>query len=199
VLDLVLEWVFRGFNRGFSASTTGYSRIVARLLRLSVVVLLVYLGLLLLTGVGFNIVPGGFIPTQDQGYLVVLSQLPDGASLQRTEAVREQLSTIIRKIPGVANTVEIGGFSVLDLSERTNTLTIFATLQSFQERENDAARSAPAILAAIRRQVNQISDAIVLAFPPPPVQGIGNSGGFKLQIEDRRSAGPAACTRRQMR
>ncbi len=134
VLDLVLGWFFRGFNRAFSVSTTGYSRIVARLLRLSVVVLLVYLGLLLLTGIR----------------------------------------------------------SVLDLSERTNTLTIFATLQSFQERENDAARSAPAILAAIRRQVNQISDAIVLAFPPPPVQGIGNAGGFKLQIEDRRSAGLAA-------
>jgi multidrug efflux pump len=192
VLDLFLGWFFRGFNRAFSASTTGYSSIVARLLRLSVVVLLVYLGLLLLTGVGFNIVPGGFIPTQDQGYLVVLAQLPDGASLQRTEVVREQLSSIIRKIPGVANTVEIGGFSVLDLSDRTNTLTIFATLQSFQEREKDAARSAPAILTAIRRQVNQISDAIVLAFPPPPVQGIGNAGGFKLQIEDRRSAGLAA-------
>jgi multidrug efflux pump subunit AcrB len=145
-----------------------------------------------LTGVGFKIVPGGFIPTQDQGYLVVLGQLPDGASLQRTEVVREQLSSIIRKMPGVAHTVEVGGLYILDGSNRTNTLTVLVTLKPFDERENNAAQSATSILATIRRQVNEISDALVLAFPPPPVQGIGNAGGFKLQIEDRRSAGLAA-------
>ena len=192
LLDLILGWFFRGFNSAFSATMTGYSRIVGRLLRLSAVVLLVYLGLLFLTGVGFKIVPGGFIPTQDQGYLVVLGQLPDGASLQRTEVVREQLSSIIRKMPGVDHTVEIGGFYVLDASNRTNTLTFFVTLKPFAERENNAAQSATSILAAIRREANQIPDALVLAFPPPPVQGIGNAGGFKLQIEDRRSAGLAA-------
>jgi multidrug efflux pump len=192
VLDLVLGWFFRGFNSTFSATMTGYSRIVGRLLRLSVVVLPVYLGLLFLTCVGFEIVPSGFIPTQDQGYLVVLGQLPDGASLQRTEVAREQLSSIIRKMPGVDHTVEIGGFYVLDASNRTNTLTFFVTLKPFAERENNAAQSATSILAAIRRQANQIPDALVLAFPPPPVQGIGNAGGFKLQIEDRRSAGLAA-------
>ena len=192
VLDLVLGWFFRGFNSTFSATMTGYSRIVGRLLRLSVVVLPVYLGLLFLTGGGFEIVPSGFIPTQDQGYLVVLGQLPDGASLQRTEVAREQLSSIIRKMPGVDHTVEIGGFYVLDASNRTNTLTFFVTLKPFAERENNAAQSATSILAAIRRQANQIPDALVLAFPPPPVQGIGNAGGFKLQIEDRRSAGLAA-------
>ena len=192
LFELVLGWFFRGFNRVFSATTTGYSRIVSRLLRLAAVVMVVYLGLLFLTGLGFKTVPGGFIPTQDQGYLIILAQLPDGASLQRTGVSQEQISEIVRKIPGVAHTVEIGGYSGLDGTNRTNACTVFATLQEFPERENDPARSGTAILAAIRRQVSRIPDALVLAFPPPPVQGIGNAGGFKLQIEDRRSAGFAA-------
>jgi multidrug efflux pump len=191
-LDFVLGWFFRGFNRAFGAASTGYSRIVSRLLRLAAVVLIIYLGLLFLTGLGFQIVPGGFIPTQDQGYLIVLAQLPDGASLQRTELALAQLSNIVRKVPGVEHTVEIGGFSGLDGTTRSNSATVFATLWPFEERENDPARSGTSILGAIRRQVNQIPDAIVLAFPPPPVQGIGNAGGFKLQVEDRRSAGLAA-------
>jgi multidrug efflux pump len=191
-LDFVLGWFFRGFNRVFSATTTGYSRIVSRLLRLAAVVLIIYLGLLFLTGLGFQAVPGGFIPTQDQGYLIILGQLPDGASLQRTEAVLAQVSRIVRRIPGVEHTVEIGGFSGLDGTTRSNACTVFATLQPFEERQNDPARSGTAILGGIRRQVNQIPDAFVLAFPPPAVQGIGNAGGFKLQLEDRRSAGLAA-------
>ena len=191
-LDLALGWFFRGFNRAFSATTTGYSRVVSRLLRLALLVLIVYAGLLFLTGLGFTIVPGGFIPTQDQGYLIILAQLPDGASLQRTEAVREQLSGIVRKIPGVAHTVEIGGFSGLDGSSRSNACTVFATLQPFEQRENDPSHSGVAILAAVRRSVNRIPDAYVLAFPPPPVRGVGNTGGFNMQIEDRRSAGLAA-------
>jgi multidrug efflux pump len=87
---------------------------------------------------------------------------------------------------------EIGGLYILDGSNRTNTLTVLVTLKPFDERENNPAQSATSILATIRRQVNEIPDALVLAFPPPPVQGIGNAGGFKLQIEDRRSVGPAA-------
>jgi len=192
LLDLILGWFFRVFNRAFSATTTGYSRIVARLLRLAAVVLVVYAGLLFLTGLGFKTVPGGFIPTQDQGYLIILAQLPDGASLQRTGVAQEQVSEIVRKIPGVAHTVEIGGYSGLDGTTRTNACTVFATLQEFPDRENDPARSATAILGAVRRQVSRIPDALVLAFPPPPVRGVGNAGGFKLQIEDRRSAGLAA-------
>ena len=151
-LDFGLGWFFRGFNRVFSATTTGYSRIVSRLLRLAAVVLIIYLGLLFLTGLGFQAVPGGFIPTQDQGYLIILGQLPDGASLQRTEAVLAQVSRIVRKIPGVEHTVEIGGFSGLDGTTRSNACTVFATLQPFEERQNDPARSGTAILSDIRYQ-----------------------------------------------
>ena len=191
VLDFLFGWFFRGFNRVFSATTKGYSRVVGRLLRLAAVVLVVYAGLLFLTGLEFKTVPGGFIPTQDQGYVIILAQLPDGASLQRTDAVLEQLSGIVRKIPGVEHSVEIGGFSGLDGTTRSNSGTVFATLKPFEERENDPAQSMNAILGAVRRNVNQITDAFVLAFPPPPVRGVGNAGGFNLEIEDRRSAGLA--------
>jgi multidrug efflux pump len=191
VFDFGAGWFFRGFNRVFSATTAGYTRVVNRLLRLSAVVLVIYAGLLFLTGFQFKTVPGGFIPTQDQGYVIILAQLPDGASLQRTGVVLEQLSKIVLNIPGVDHTVEIGGFSGLDGSTRSNAGTVFATLKPFEERENDPARSMDAILAAVRRNVNQITDAFVLAFPPPPVRGVGNTGGFNLEIEDRRSAGLA--------
>src|ERR1700757_2716156 len=189
VFDFGAGWFFRGFNSVFGATTTGYTRVVNRLLRLSAVVLAVYAGLLFLTGYEFKTVPGGFIPTQDQGYVIILAQLPDGASLPRTDAVLEQLSNIVLKIPGVDHAVEIGGFSGLDGSTRSNAGTVFATLKPFEERENDSARSMDAILGAVRRSVNQITDAFVLAFPPPPVRGVGNAGGFNLEIEDRRSAG----------
>src|ERR1700758_2001113 len=132
LLDFGAGWFFRGFNRVFSATTSGYTRLVKRLLRLAAVVLVVYAGLLFLTGLEFKTVPGGFIPTQDQGYVIILAQLPDGASLPRTDAVLSQLSKIVLKIPGVAHTVEIGGFSGLDGSTRSNAGTVFATLKPFE-------------------------------------------------------------------
>jgi multidrug efflux pump len=187
--DLVLGWFFRLFNRTFSAGVNGYTRVVHRLLRLSVIVLLVYVGLLVLTGWEFDKVPGGFIPTQDQGYLIAFAQLPDGASLQRSEGVRKQMSEIARKIPGVIHTVEFTGYSGLDGTNRNNTVTAFLTLAPFEERVKDPRLSGPGITAAVRPKFAQIQDARVLVFPPPPVRGIGNAGGFKMQVQDRRGAG----------
>jgi multidrug efflux pump len=187
--DLVLGWFFRLFNRTFSAGVNGYTRIVHRLLRVSVIVLLVYVGLLVLTGWEFDKVPGGFIPTQDQGYLIAFAQLPDGASLQRSEEVRKQISEIARKIPGVAHTVEFTGFSGLDGTNRNNTVTTFLPLDPFAERVKDPKLSGVGITAALRPKFAQIQDARVLVFPPPPVRGIGNAGGFKMQVQDRRGAG----------
>jgi multidrug efflux pump len=151
--------------------------------------LLVYFGLLAFTGWEFDKVPGGFIPTQDQGYLIAFAQLPDGASLQRSEEVRKEMSEIARKIPGVAHTVEFTGFSGLDGTNRNNTVTTFLPLAPFAERVKDAKLSGPGITAALRPKFAQIQDARVLVFPPPPVRGIGNAGGFKMQIQDRRGAG----------
>jgi multidrug efflux pump len=188
-LDLLLGWFFRLFNKTFDATVNGYARAVHRLLRLSVIVLLIYVGLLVLTGLGFDKVPAGFIPTQDQGYLIAFAQLPDGASLQRSEEVRRQMSEIARKIPGVVHTVEFTGYSGLDGTNRNNTVTAFLALAPFAERVKDPRLSGPGITAAVRPKFAQIQDARVLVFPPPPVRGIGNAGGFKMQVQDRRGAG----------
>jgi multidrug efflux pump len=189
VFDFTLGWFFRIFNRTFNASVNGYTRVVHRLLRLSAIVLLVYVGLLVLTGWEFDKVPGGFIPTQDQGYLIVFAQLPDGASLQRSDEVRKEIGEIARKTPGVAHTVEFTGFSGLDGTNRNNTVTSFLPLAPFEERVKDPKLSGVGITAALRPKFAQIQDARVLVFPPPPVRGIGNAGGFKMQIQDRRGAG----------
>jgi multidrug efflux pump len=188
-LDLVLGWFFRLFNRSFTAAVHGYTWAVRRLLRLAAIALLIYAGLLLLTFFGFKTVPTGFIPTQDQGYLIAFAQLPDGASLQRSEEVRQQMSEIARKIPGIIHTVEFTGYSGLDGTNRNNTVTAFLTLAPFEERVKDPRLNGFTIMGAARQKFAQIQDARALVFPPPPVRGIGNAGGFKIQIQDRRGAG----------
>ncbi len=189
LLDLVLGWFFRLFNKGFEASVKGYIWAVRRLLRFAAIALLVYVGFLVLTFFGFKAVPSGFIPTQDQGYLIVFAQLPDGASLQRAEEVRKQISELARQVPGVAHTVEFAGFSALDGTNRNNAVTTFLPLTPFEERVKDPRLNGVAITAAVRQKFAGIQDARVLVFPPPPVRGIGNAGGFKIQIQDRRGAG----------
>ena len=167
----------------------GYIWAVRRLLRFAAIALLVYVGFLVLTFFGFKAVPSGFIPTQDQGYLIVFAQLPDGASLQRSEEVRKQISDIARNVPGIAHTVEFAGFSALDGTNRNNAVTTFLPLAPFEERIKDPRLNGFAIMAAVRQKFAGIQDARVLVFPPPPVRGIGNAGGFKIQIQDRRGAG----------
>ena len=131
----MLGWFFRLFNKTFDAANRGYTWIVQRLIRFALISLAVYAGLLVLTGVGFKVIPTGFIPTQDQGYVFCVAQLPDGASLQRTDAVRKEISDMARKVPGVGYTVEITGLSALDFTNRSNTLTMFLPLKPFDERK----------------------------------------------------------------
>jgi multidrug efflux pump len=188
-IDLLLGWFFGLFNWGFGNATNAYVWAVRRLLRVSAVALLVYAGLLVLTFLGFKVVPVGFIPIQDQGYLLGLAQLPDGASLQRSDEVRQQMVRLASTVPGVAHTVEITGCSGIDWANRSNTVTTFLTLAPFPERVKDPKQNGFAILAEVQRRFATIQDARVLVFPPPPVLGVGNTGGFKLQIQDRRGAG----------
>ena len=192
VVEFLLGWFFRLFNKTFDAANRGYTWTVQRLIRFSAVALVVYVGLLVLTGVGFKIIPTGFIPTQDQGYIFCVAQLPDGASLQRTDAVRREISEMARKVPGVAYTVEITGLSALDFTNRSNSLTMFLPLKPFDERKGHPEQTMTALLGKVQGLVAGIQDAFVLVVPPPPVQGIGNAGGFKLQVQDRRSAGTEA-------
>jgi multidrug efflux pump len=134
LIDTVLGWFFRLFNRTFDFGSTVYGALVRRLLRVSGLVLVVYLGLLLLTGFIFQKVPGGFIPTMDQGYLIGFAQLPDGASLQRNDAVRRTIGVNGQKIPGVELTFAIEGLNILDSTTKPNSLTVFHPLKPYSER-----------------------------------------------------------------
>jgi multidrug efflux pump len=192
LINLVLGWFFRIFNRTFEATMHGYSWVVHRLLRLAGVAIVVYVGLLVLAAFGFKIVPGGFIPPMDQGYLIVYAQLPDAASLQRTDGVRQQLDKIIKEIPGISATVSIDGLSILDLTTKSNVLTMFLALRTFDDRKGHPDQTASAIMRKLQIATSQIQDAMVLAIQPPAVQGLGNAGGFQLEIEDRRNAGLTA-------
>jgi multidrug efflux pump len=147
------------------------------------------LGLLLLTGFVFQKVPGGFIPTMDQGYLIGFAQLPDGASLQRNDAVRKTIGVNGQKIPGVGLTFAIEGLSILDSTTKPNALTVFYPLKPYSERIDHPDQSAAAIAAKMQAEFSSIQDAFAVAIQPPSVRGLGNAGGFQLEIEDRRNAG----------
>jgi multidrug efflux pump len=191
-LDLVLGWFFRLFNLGFGASTNLYTRAVGKLLRVSVLVLLVYAGLLYLTYWGFNKVPGGFIPTQDKGYLLVNLQLPDSASLERTQDAMSKIEQIALKMEGVEHTVAISGQSILLNANAPNFGSMYVMLKEFEKRRKPDL-AGPAIADRLTRLCQeQIQDGQVAVFGAPPVDGLGNAGGFKLMVEDRGNLGSGA-------
>jgi multidrug efflux pump len=188
-VNAVLGRFFAGFNRFFDMLTGGYGRVVRRLLRASAIVLLMYAGLIGLTYWSFRAVPKGFIPEQDKGYLVVNAQLPDGASLERTDAVVRQMSQIARKTPGVAHTIEVPGYSLLLSTNLSNVGGMFVILDPFEERKDDPERSLKAIAAKLRAAYRDILAAQIAVFGAPPIDGLGTTGGFKLHVQDRRGAG----------
>jgi multidrug efflux pump len=179
------------FNRVFDRITNAYGRTVQGLLRISVIMLLLYGGLLGLTYLGFATVPVGFIPEQDKGYLVVNAQLPDGASLERTEEVMKRVTDIVRNTPGVAHALSLPGYSVLTSNNISNVGGMFVILAPFEERIEHGL-PAPKVLATLRASFRQIQEAQVVAFGAPPVDGLGTTGGFKLQLQDRGDLGSQA-------
>ena len=189
LLDGLLGWFFKLFNRGFETSTRLYVGAVRRMVRLSAIVLFVYAGLGYATYWSFGQVPTGFIPEQDKGYLLVNAQLPDSASLERSIEVLEQIDAIALEEKGVAHTVGIAGQSFLLNANGSNFVSTFVILDDFEER-HDPAMSAAAITARLRRVFSErIPDAVVMVFGAPPVEGLGTSGGFKLMIQDRGNVG----------
>ena len=188
VIDGLLGWFFRGFNRVFTWSSNAYGNTIGRLTRLAVIVLIIYAGLLGLTALGFKVVPGGFLPTQDRGYAVAFAQLPDASSLDRTQAVVDKIAKIARETPGILDTIEIAGFNLFG-GNQPNTAAVFLPFKSFSERHT-AETSMPAIVAKLNARVRaEIPEAFVGVFPPPPVAGVGNAGGYRLFIQDRGGAG----------
>jgi multidrug efflux pump len=187
-MEKVFGWFFRPFNRVFAWSGIKYAAGVGAVLRKSALALLVYGGLVFLTGWSFNKVPTGFVPTQDKQYLVAFAQLPDGSSLDRTEAVIRQMSEIGLKQPGVQDAVAFPGLSISGFSVAPNAGIVFFCLKPFEERTSPAL-SGPAIAGALNKQYAGLQDAFILTVPPPPVMGLGTIGGFKLFVEDRADIG----------
>jgi multidrug efflux pump len=192
LVNAMLGAFFKGFNKAFDVTINGYGRVVSLFLRLSVIALLVYVGLVALTVLAFKVVPKGFIPEQDKGYLVVNAQLPDGAALGRSDAIVEKLSEIARKTPGVAYTIDVPGYSILLSTNISNVGGMFVILKPFEDRKGHSELAANAIADVLRKQFSEILDARIAVFGAPPVDGLGSTGGFKVQIQDRRGAGLTA-------
>jgi multidrug efflux pump len=184
-IDLVLGWFFHGFNLGLEKLNSVYVNILHYVVRLSVLVLGAYVGLIFLTYLGFKTVPTGFIPQQDQGYLIVALQLPDASAIDRTDAVLNHMAEIAQKVPGVEATFAVTGLNLLTGTTQTNTAVIFLPLKHFAERNGKPEQSAKAISGYLMGEYSHIQEAFSLVLLPPPVQGIGQAGGFKMQVEDR--------------
>jgi multidrug efflux pump subunit AcrB len=188
-LNVVLGAIFRAFNQAFNKLTQGYVRVVGGLLRVSLVVLLIYGGLIALTYFTFSRAPKGFIPSQDKGYLLVNVQLPDSASLQRTEEAMSKIEAIARKTPGVKHTVVVAGQSILLNANAPNFGAMFVMLEDFHDRKA-ADLSGDAIAAQLQEALQQeIKEGLINVFGAPPLDGLGTAGGFKVVIEDRGDIG----------
>ena len=179
---------FRGFDAAFEKLGSGYTRVARSLVRRAAFVMLLFAGLLGLTGWQFGQVPTGFLPEEDQGYVMASVQLPDGASLGRTQQVLKQIDKMLETMPGVANWVSLGGFSLIDGTNASNAAIIFVTMDPWEER-TDPSLSQEAILANLQGKLFSIQEAIAFAFPPPAISGLGVAGGFQFQLQDRGGIG----------
>ncbi len=186
VLNRLLGWGFWAFNRAFAAVTAGYLGLVRAVLVATPLVLAAYGGLVYLTYEVMTRSPVGFIPNQDKGYLLVNLQLPDSASLTRTDRAVRQVDDIARGIPGVRHTIAVAGQSQLLGANAPNFGTLYVMLEPFEERAGDPGRTADAVMAKLQAACDErVSGAVVSVFGAPPVDGLGATGGVKLMVEDR--------------
>ena len=194
-LARAMDWAFGGFfrvfNRFFDRSSHGYTGGVKRVLAHKGATLVVYVLLIVGAVFMFRIVPSGFVPAQDKQYLVGFAQLPDAASLDRTESVIRRMSEIAQSVPGVKSSVAFPGLSIHGFMNAPNSGIVFYTLDDFDKRKT-ANLSSGAIAAEVNKRLGAIQDAFIMVFPPPPVDGLGTIGGFKLYVEDRANLGPDA-------
>jgi multidrug efflux pump len=188
VMDAVLGWFFRGFNWVFGRGTTAYGGGVRRVINRKALAMGVYLALIGATFGLFKAVPSGFVPGQDKQYLIGFAQLPDGATLDRTEEVIRRMSQVALEQPGVEHAVSFPGLSINGFTNSSNAGIVFAVLKPFEERKTPEL-SGFAIAGQLNQKYAGIKDAFIAMFPPPAVAGLGTVGGFKLQIEDRAGLG----------
>ncbi|MDF1812403.1 MAG: multidrug efflux RND transporter permease subunit [Verrucomicrobiales bacterium] len=189
LLNILFGWFFRIFNKIFNGVTSIYSGLIRRMVRTSIISLAAFAGLIGLTGFMFQKVPTGFIPAQDQGYAIIAVQLPPGASLTRTDAVVKRVGKLIEDIPGISGVVSFAGFNGATRANAVNSGALFPIFDSFEERVDHGGPSAPELYAALRERVAGIQDAFIVVVEPPPVRGLGTSGGFKMWVQDKNDAG----------
>jgi hydrophobe/amphiphile efflux-1 (HAE1) family protein len=183
---------FKLFNLSFDGLAAGYAWLAGRVVRFAVIVLLIY-GAIIVFGLNqFRSTPQGFIPAADRGYMIIVTQLPPGASLARTDAVNRRAVDIALQVPGVAHAVNIVGFSGATFTNAPNAGAVFITLDPFQERAKDPRKSADAIVKTLFGRLSAIQEGFVVVVAPPAVSGIGNAGGFRMMVEDRGGRGSAA-------
>jgi len=191
LVNLLLSGVFRLFNLFFDVTTGVYGAVVGLFLRIAIVMIGFYIALMGLTYFGFSTVPVGFIPEQDKGYLLVNATLPEGASHERTAQVVRELEGLAADTPGVSHTIAVSGYSLLSGVSLSNTGGMFVILDPFTSRVVDPDQSSFAIAKKLRQRFATIREASCVVFNAPPIDGLGNTGGFKLQIRDRTGRGPA--------
>ncbi|MFN3789071.1 efflux RND transporter permease subunit [Massilia sp.] len=188
-MDKVLGRFFAAFNRFFGRASHGYEGGVKTVLRRKAATMGVYLVLGVAAVFMFKVVPPGFVPAQDKGYLIGFAQLPDAASLDRTDEVIRKMSAIAKDIPGVESSIAFPGLSINGFTNAPNAGIVFTGLKPFSERKGKPEQSAEAIAAEINKRMGAVDDAFVMVLSPPPVNGLGTTGGFKLMLEDRGNLG----------
>jgi len=179
---------FRLFNRSFDASTRGYTALVRGLVRKSAISMVLAIAIGVLAMWGFGSLPTGFLPTEDQGYIFAFAPLPDAATLDRSAKVGNTLSERIGAIPGVQDTVAVDGYSLLDNATLSNTITFFLSLKPFEDRLPHG-HTMDFILREIKKIAADTQEARLVAFAPPAIPGLGNSGGFEMKLQDRTGVG----------
>lgn len=187
-IDFLFGWFFNIFNKAFGKSQNGYARTTGGLVRHRVVMMVFYGLLLFATSYSFNLVPKGFVPAQDKQYLIGFAKLPSGATLERTDEVIKKMGELALEQPGVDSAVQFTGLSINGFSASSSAGIVFVPLEDFEKR-NDHHLSAGAIAGELQKKFATIDDAFIAIFPPPPVRGLGTTGGFKLQIQDRADIG----------
>ena len=187
-----LKTFFDGFNRYFDMLTHWYGWLSARTVRIAVLMLVAYAGIIIVGLNEFRKTPIGFIPQLDRGYLIIVTQLPPASSLARTDEVNRRAVEIALKVPGIAHAVNIVGFSGATFTNAPNAGAIFVTLDPFAQRAKAEGQSAAAIQGQLFGRLAAIQDGLIFVAAPPPVSGIGNAGGFRMMVEDRAGRGSAA-------
>ena len=187
--EVPIHGFFRLFNRSFEKFANGYGWVARKVVRHAVVMVVIYLAILAGGLTEFRRTPQGFIPQIDRGILILASQLPPGASLQRTDDVMRRAAEMVLATPGVAHAVNVVGFSGATFTNAPNAGAMFIVLDPFEERAKDPAKSATAIQSALMKKLSAVQDAFLIVVLPPPVSGIGNAGGFRMMVEDRGGAG----------